>query len=597
MLFKNNNLRPAFATAGNQKPTANRRSFNDAVMYNTDSYSDTSNFGGFNEENTRDRAPAKRTSSAKHGQANKKNNNSIPYWVWIAIAAAVVVILLVGFFISVSVNKNDTITMADNSYISYTEDGQTYYIATNGTVLDTVFESEPKITPSLDRSFAYVECESEEGVLIYLLRDKKLSELTMEGSSVSKVLAYAKLEPGVVYEEEGKYNVYTEKMGEDLITKKEADNFIISDDASTVIYTLPDEEDARILKLCVFQNESSNYIGYKNCLPKAISADGDYIYAEAFNSATNSNKLYCFTTNDGGDTYERDPVIDSYFGGISAINIDGDEIIYYAINENHFTTHIYDAKKKTSYDIGAKSYTPLVPTSFDPNVVRYGTFKNIYVESNFSIAASLIPDFDGISSGHTYYINNKYEAESIAKATGKFSPDGKYFYYINTTGTLWKADLSKPDESDERIYEDVVKFEITQKGNVYYLISDSSDSGMLYYYKASTGKKDPIHKETIDISMHNYANKLYFTTLDEKVLVSEEGSKGESVKFDSEQLVKLPYFSDPNSKKTFACYQNDETMFWSIFYTSNGNSFDLITSDCQDILGSWFKEMLNEIFD
>ncbi len=589
MLFKNNDLRPAFAAAGSQKPTANHRSFNDSIAFNTDAYSDTSNFGGFNEENTRERAPRPKAPSQKGGQAKKKNNASIPYWVWGVIAAAFVVILIFGLIISVAVNSSNNIELTDNTYISYTEDGQTYYIATNGSVLDDVFESEPKIIPSLDRSFAYVECEGEDGLMLYLLRDKKLEEITMEGSSITNVIAYAQLTPGIIYEEEGKYYVYTEKMGEDLIVKTEgADNFLISDDASTVIYTLPVEDSADEYKLYSFRDGTSDAIGVKNCKPIKLSSDGEYIYAKAL-SSTLSEKLYCITLKDG----EKYPIGDGNFGGITAINVDGDEIMYYSVNDTRFTTYIYNAKKDTSYEI-AKNYGVFTPADFEPNVARYGSFKNIYVES--SSLAGLLEDSDESASGYTYFINKKYEAESIAKATGKFSPDGKHFYYINSRGTLYQVDLSDRDSTDKKIFEDTVKFEITQKGNIYMLISDSSDSGLLYYYKTSTGSKKAINKVTTEISMHNYANKLYYTTEEDQVFVTEEGSKGEAVKFDSVQLINLPYFSDPDSKKTFAYYYDEETMLWSIFYTSNGKSFDLITSECEGVLGSLLDDILNGIF-
>jgi hypothetical protein len=585
MLFKNNNLRPAFATVGTSDRVVNRRPSNDAVMYNTDSYSDTSNFGGFNEENTRDRAPRKKAPAAKGGQANKKSNGNIPYWVWLVIVAAVVVVLLFALVISVAFNSTNNIEMTDNTYIAYTEDGQTYRIATNGSVLDSVFESEPIITPSLDHSFAYVECEGEDGIMLYLLRDKKLEEITMEGSSVTKVIAYAQLKPGIVYEEEGKYYIYTENMGEDLIVKTEgADNFLISDDASTVVYTLPIEDSADEYKMYSFRNGTSDAIGVKNCKPIMLSADGEYIYGQAL-TASSADKLYCITLKDG----EKYPVGEGFFGGITAINVDGDEIMYYAINDTRFTTYIYNAKKDTSYEI-AKNYGIFTPVSPDTNVVRYGSFKDVYVES-FSLGG--LADSEGAISGYTYYINKKYEAEPIAKATGKFSPDGDYFYYINARGTLYQVDLSKRDETDKKIFEDTVKFEITQKGNIYMLISDSSESGLLYYYKPSTGSKKAINKVTTEISMHNYANKLYYTTEEDQVFVTEEGSKGEPVKFDSIQLINLPYFSTPDSKKTFAYYYDEETMLWSIFYTSNGKSFDLITSECESVWGSLIDDILN----
>lgn len=588
MLFKNNNLRPAFATAGGFQPHAKRRSVNDAVMYNSDSYADTSNFGGFNDENTRERTAPRRQAPASNGRPPvKKSKPSIPSWVFIAIAAAVVVVLLAVLIVSVALNSSDNIEMTDNTYIAYTEDGQTYHIATNGTVLDTLFESEPVITPSLDRSFAYVACEGEDGIMLYLLRDKKLEEITMEGSSVTDVIAYAQLKPGIVYEEEGKYYIYTESMGEDLIVKTDgADNFLISDDASTVVYTLPIEDSADEYKLYAFRNGTSDSLGVKNCKPIMLSADGEYIYAEAVTSDF-SKKLYCIPMDNSEDKY---PVGDGNFGGITAINVDGDEIMYYSIKDTRFTTYIYNAKDDESYEI-AKNYGVFVPADFEPGVVRYGSFKDIYVES--TSIADMILDTDGTISGYTYYVNKKYEAEAIAKAVGKFSPDGKYFYYINDKGTLYQSDLSDLDESDKKIFEDTVQFEITQKGNIYMLISDSSESGLLYYYKTSTGSKEAIHKETTEISMHNYANKLYFTTEDDKVLVSEEGSKGESVKFDSIQLINLPYFRDPDSKKTFAYYYDEETMLYSIFYTSNGKSFDLITSECESVWSS----LIDDIFE
>lgn len=588
MLFKNNDLRPAFAAAGTQKPTADHRSFNDSIAFNTDAYSDTSNFGGFNEENTRERAPRQKTPSQKGGQAKKKKNSSLPSWTLIAIAAVAVIVLVLGFIISAALNSSNNIEMTDNTYITYTEDGQTYHIATNGSVLDDIFESEPKIIPSLDRSFAYVECEGEDGLMLYLLRDKKLEEITMEGSSITNVIAYAQLKPGIVYEEEGKYYIYTEKMGEDLIVKTDgADNFLISDDASTVVYTLPIEDSAGEYKMYSFRDGTSDAVGVKNCKPIMLSADGEYIYAKKPMSEL-SEKLYCITLKDG----ESYPIGDGNFGNITAINVDGDEIMYYSVNDTRFTSYIYNAKKDTSYEI-AKNYGVFKPADADPNVVRYDTFKNIYVES--SSLAGLLQGSDDSASGYTYFINKKYEAESIAKATGKFSPDGKYFYYINERGTLYQVDLSDRDSSDKKIFEDTVKFEITQKGNIYMLISDSSDSGLLYFYKTSTGSKKAINKVTTEISMHNYANKLYYTTEEDQVFVTEEGSKGEAVKFDSIQLINLPYFSNPASKKTFSYYYDEETMLWSIFYTSNGKSFDLITAECESVFGSLLDDILNGI--
>ncbi len=583
MLLKNNNMRPAFAAAGATDSNTNSRISNDAIMYNNAGAEDIGSFGGFNEENTRDHSPARKR-PAQNGQARK--NNQVPSWIWIVVAAAIAVVLLATVIVAIALNSTGNIEKVDNTYIAYTEDSQTYRIAVNGTVLDDVFESEPIITPALDNSFAYVQCEGEEGILLYLLRDKKLEEVTMQGSAVTGVVAYAQLKPGIIYEEEGNYYVYTEEMGEDLITKTvDAANFLISDDASTVVYTLPVEDSADEFKMYYYRKGTSDSMGVKNCTPIMLSSDGEYIYGKAYTTAL-TEKLYCITAKDG----EKYPIGDGNFGGITAINVDGDELMYYAVTDTRYTTYIYNAKEDVSHEI-SKGKGIFSPATIDPDVVRYDTFKDIYVES-ISIA-DMILDTEGAISGYTYYINKKYEAQSIASAVGQFSPDGRYFYYINSRNTLYEVDLSDLDESAKKIYEDTIDFEVTQKGNVYML----NDDNALYYYKASTATKRAVNKITTAISMHDYANKLYYVTEDGEVFVTEEGSKGESVKFASTELTNLPFFRDPDSKKTFAYYYNEETALWSIFYTSNGKSFSQITSECEGVAGAGLDELLAGILN
>ena len=572
-------MRPAFAAAGAPNATATRKNIaSDAIAYNNAGTEDFGNFGNFNEESTRDYTPAKKR-PAQSRQAKK--NINIPSWIWLAIAALIAVILIVTVIVAVALNSTGNIVKEDNAYVAFTEDSQTYRIAVNGTVLDHVFESEPIITPSLDNSFAYVQCDGEEGILLYLLRDKKLDEVTMEGSAITGVITYAQLKPGIIYEEDGNYYVYTEEMGEDLITKTiDAANFLISDDASTVVYTLPVEDSADEYKMYYYRSGTSDALGVKNCTPILLSSNGEYIYGKAYTTAY-TEKLYCITAKDG----EKYPIGDGNFGGITAINVDGNELMYYAIDDTRYTTYIYNAKKDTSYEI-SKGKGIFYPSTIDPNVVRYDTFKDIYVES-ISIVDMML-DTEGAISGYTYYVNKKYETESIANAVGKFSPDGRYFYYVNSRNTLYEVDLSDRDEPAKKLYEDTVAFEVTQKGNVYML----NDDNALYHYKSSTAQKRAVNKITTAISMHDYANEIYFITEDGDVFVSEEGSKGESVKFASTELNNLPSFSDPDSKKTFAFYYSEETALWSIFYTSNGKNFTLVTSECESVVGEGLDDFL-----
>jgi hypothetical protein len=92
--------------------------------------------------------------------------------------------------------------------------------------------------------------------------------------------------------------------------------------------------------------------------------------------------------------------------------------------------------------------------------------------------------------------------------------------------------------------------------------------------------------------MHDFANQLYFITEDGDVFISEEGSKGETVKFGSVQLTSLPFFSDSDLKKTFVYFYEEETSLWSIYYTANGKSFTLVTSECEGVAGTFLDDLL-----
>ena len=577
MLSKNSNMRPAFATAGGSDMRTARASRNDTsdnlTYNNATSFDDVGSFGGFNDENTGTRSTP---SGQRRAPAKKKKAKlNLPKWVLPVAAAAVVVVLLIIIVAVIASNSSKDLMAEDNTYAVYTEDNSTYRIAVNGTVLDDIFESEPLITPALDKSFAYVECDGEEGLEIYILRDKKLEAVTMDGSSVSSVIAYAKLEPGIIYEENGNYCIYTDDIGEDQITgKAEAANFIISDDASTVVYTLPVEDDAGDYKLWYYRDGTSDPLNAKNWTPVALSADGEYIYGVA-STANAADRLYCFNVKED----EKYPIGDGNFGGITAINMAGDEIMYYSVVEGVYSSAVYSAKKDTSYEL-PKGKGIFTPVAVDPNTVRFKTFKDIYVQS--VVIEDMLLDSESTVTGYTYYVDSKYSTDLVASAIGQFSPDGKYFYYINSRDTLMQVNLKDLDESDKRIYDEIETFEITQKNNLYML----TDEGHVLFYKVSTNKKQAVNKTAIGISMHDYANKVYILTEDGEVHVSEEGDKSEAIKFDSETLNSLPYFSDPSSKKTFVYVENEETGLWTIYYTSNGNSFKAVTTECEDILSS-----------
>lgn len=580
-MFLNNRMRPAFATVGacNDAPSRckNRK---DALMLDANSAAD--DFGAFTNDQTRERAP-RRERPAMPPRKQKKSFNKL--WI-LVIVAVVAVVLLSILVVSIIRNSSKDIHYTDNTYLAYLEGNGTYRVAVNGSLLEQTFEGETRIIPSLDRSFAYIECNSADGYLIYLVKGKKLTAITTEDYEISEILGYAENEPGVLYREEGNVYIYNEELGEDLIDKNvDAANFIISGDASTVIYTRPLEDSAGEYRIYMYRDGSSAPIGVKNCTPIKISEDGEYVYGEGSPDGIIS-KLFCITTKDG----EKYPVCDANFGGITAMNATGTEIIYYTISEDaKVTASIYSAKKNENFEI-AKSKGAFFPATVDPDVARYGTFADCYLQS--VSLSSMLTDSENTTSGYTYYVNKKFETQQIANALGQFSPDEKYFYYVNTKNSLYQVDLSDLDNAPKKIYEDTADFAITQKGNIYML----GDEGLLYFYKASTGKKTPISKFAEAISMHHYGNKLYFVNEGEegKVYVTEEGSAKELVKFDKNEVSTLPEFNNTYSKKSFA-YFYDEASGYSLFYTANGKSFKLLTTDCEaietDEMPAWLSDL------
>ena len=583
MLF-NNRMRPAFAGAGaSENGSAPRQNRKEAITLNVNSPSD--DFGAFTSDQMRERSPRRERPAPQP----KGSKNGLPRTLVIAIVAVVAVALLCGLAVAVILNSSKDICYTENTYLAYIEDNGNYRVAVNGVVLDESFDGETRIIPSLDRSFAYIECNGTDGYLIYMVEGKKLTPITTEDSAVTEVLGYAENKPGVLYRENGNVYVFNTDIGEDLIEKNaEADNFIISGDASTVIYTRPLEDSAAEDRIYMYRDGSASPIGVKNCTPVKISKDGKYIYAYGY-TATLARKLYCITSEDG----EKYPVCDANFGGITAINVAGDEIIYYTTADTKFNAYIYSAKKDENFEI-AKGKGIFFPATVDPKVAREETFADCYLQS-ISLDSGLLGDSD-TTSGHTYYINKKYVAQSIASALGQFSPDGKYFYYLNSKNSLYQVDLTDPEEAPKKIYEDTVEFAVTQKGNVYMLDTQN----FLFFYKATTGKKTSISKIATDISMHQYGNQLYFVTEDEtNVYVTEEGSAKELVKFDNVQITALPEFNTTHAKKTFA-YFFDENAGYSLFYTANGKTFKLLTDNCDTIvttdLPAWISDLYDDLF-
>lgn len=569
-MFMKNHLRPALATAGADRRNSGKPAENDAFLFEN-ANTEADDFNAFHTTG-RDEAP-KRPQPKKGGGISKRT------WIIAAIAAAAVLFLAIVIIIVANVaNATNGIKTKGNSYIAYADGDGVYHVAVNGKVLETSFEGEVEVTPSLDTSFAYVTENAADGYNIYVLKGTKLELITPTGS-VTEILAYADRAPGVIYTDTNAVNLYTEKYGDDRITKNlQTDHYMISADASTIIYTEPVENNASEFELWFYKDGSAERIA-KNCYPVAVSGEGDYIYGAA-TSAKDPTKqtLYVITTKD----MEKYPINENSFVNISAMNIKGDEIIYRDMKGTELSTYICRVKKGSNLENSIIAKGSYMPVTIDPEIVAYKTFAGIYVEGQGMISDDTL-DGTVLGGTSTYFINKKYEANKISSARGKFSLDGDYFYYINGDGNLIQINLKDKNMISSKVDNDVVDFAVTEKGNVYLM----TDEGSLRFYKVSTKKKTRISLDATSISMYTYANTLYFYEEgnDVNVYSTSEGSAKKLAEFRKVPVTGLPAFNTPESKKSFAYFYDPDTG-WKLFYTSNGKSFKQVSIDCSAIVGA-----------
>ena len=560
-MFLNHTMRPAVAHTGmGGNETSNDTLRRDSMAFQNGA-SEAEDFHAFHQGAGRDEV--RRRPQPRNG--GRPTNNKKPMIVAVCIAAAL--LLLILLVVGVALSGDGHVTFDDNAYIAYADGDGNFYVSVNGSVIDYKFEGEVEVLPAADHSFAYVTDTSAEGVQIFVLNGKKLETVTT--SPVEDAIAFASLKPGVIFQENGKIYLYSEEVGEEMITKDPtADNFMISGDASTVVYTEAVENSAGETQLHLYQDGSSDKL-QKNISPVAVSNYGDYIYVKKLGK-DGTYSLYTITAKD------RESLLiekSEGFTAITNVNVKGDEILFCTLNGTDVYTCLYRFDDHETIQL-SKSY--LTPAEVDPSIAIYGSFKNTYMESvNLSLT-------EGVSNA-TFYLNKKFEIVKISSFSGEFDNEGKYFYYINGDKALIQLDLSDENLAKSKIDDDVIDFAVTEKGNVYSL----NEQNQLRFYKVSTEKKFRIADEITTISMHDYANEIYFTMSDDvdvSVFTSKEGSDEEIAKWGSTQITSVPFFSNGGSKKTYAYYYDIDSG-WMLFYTSNGKSFKLISNDCGAING------------
>ena len=581
MLFKNF-MRPAYATAGgNSSNKAARSEIKKYMAFAADqSASDDINaFGNFSQApkaEPRRQAPPPPRNRRPAGKPAPKGQFPLKS-VLLACGALVAVVLVIVILVAIFSAPQKDIKAEDNAYFAYADSNGKYHVVSNGKTLNNEFEGTVKIQPALDYSFAYVfeEISNEEGVgtKIYILEGTKLEAIE---ALASKIIDLAALKPGIVYKEAKDSRVwyYSDDDHAPITKDSSADNFMISDDGTTVVYTIESQKDEDVENLKYFRSGVSipQNVGPNNFEPVNISNDGSYVYGLAPNGA-----LYYLHIEKGGEKCSEKAITNNKygeFGAIVSMNARGDEIIFYTESEEKgIVSFMYKIKDTEPKQIAEGLFTPVYA---DAEVVCPETFLNSYFVCQKSIA-----DEEGNTEDVTWtYFLDKDGARKMANTTGKFSPDGKYFYYIDEDNNLVRITLSSDDfaKSRKAISNDVTEFAIIESGDIFI-----SSQRTILLWDCSSEKNKRITFNADEKSMALCGNSLFFTETDNEdvltVYFSQSGAAKEKADFKSAIPTATPKFSMGIAEKGYA-YFTDENGNTKLFYTSNGKKFELVADTC-----------------
>ena len=585
MLF-NSNLKPAVAMAGTQaSDNPNRRSENNITLMSAEG----DDFGNFvsGSQQKESPAPKKRKPSPERRGSSKKRNIT-PFII--AGIAIVALIIIIAIFVAILSAPKAALNAEDTVYFTYVDSEGKYNVLVNGEAIKTNFENEIKLIPAENNSFAYIleDVDSDEfgesGIRMYILKDKKLKVSQVLADSC---VAMAALKPGIIYKYDNMIYRFTETSDTPITNDTNATNFIISDDADTIVYTAlrtKDGNDMNILRF--FQGSGSDDLcsGFK---PLALSYDGQYIYGL---SETNG-RLYYIDTK-AKDRAPKSITKESYgtFGAITEINSKGNEIVFYTDTQNGAVSFLCNVEKKSITQLGKGIFRSVNP---NPAVIREDTFINSYFSAQSAMISTnddgeIEVDEDGEIT--TYYLTND-GCQKIINKEGKFSYDGKYFYFIDDNDQLKRINLSSSDyeKNTEKIYPYVTDFEITQKGDIYIFSSqnEKSDTVFLYYYDSSKKSDEVITARADRDSMYICANTLYFSETKNSsdgqstvIYTSTDGSAKTPAEFKGINLTKAPTIQMGTGKNGYAYVVDETSGAMMLFFTSNGKKFDLVAEDC-----------------
>ena len=599
-MLSKNSQKPAFAYATYQGNSTERGSQDKDFITRMNSGDDFGNFAsgsssiGANKPHKRPTAQKQKPDNsqnhqAPHGRSGRKMNYMPFVFAGIAVVALIAIIALI---VAIFNAPKSSSTIDDIAYFTYIDESGEYHVVVNGDEIKTTFKNEIELIPSDDNSFAYIlekveaDVNGASGIRMHILNGKKLKSSV---GLADTCIAFAGLKPGIIYKYKTTFSRYTGDSDDPITREKSAENFIISDNAKTVVYTAESKQDEGTTILKYFQGSGSEDMQV-NFTPIAMSANGRYIYG-----TNNLNGGFYSIDAKAKEIKPKRITNDSYgaFGEITEMNADGNEIIFYTNTNNGVYSFYYKIKDKAPttlaqgiFRLADTNSMELAPSTFDG---AYFTAQNTTI--SFDDDGEVELDEEG---SYATYCFKKDKALKVADTIGKFSPDGKYFYYIDENSQLVRTPLSSTDyeKNVSPVCGYITEFALTQKGDVYMFYSasgeeDDDEPAFLYYWDASIGKKMIISHIADLGSMRICSNTLYFSETTESVdgdkstvvYTTTDGSEKTPAEFKTVNLTQAPIVEASSGKNCYA-HVTDENGTTILFFTSNGKKFDLVCDTC-----------------
>jgi len=530
----------------------------------------------------RTRAPQYQKKRRKKGGSN---NLLKPILAIVGVVVAVVLLIVIVVALFSAPNKN--VKLEDNAYYTYTDSDGTYHIVSNGKKVEHSFNGNVTLIPAKNYSFAYVfesvSDANKSGVNMYILKGTKLESI--EGFADSIPTVYADYKPAFVYLEKDIYCYYSADGDQGPIVKKgTADNFVISNDGDVVVYTEASSVDPTYIDLKYFTRSGTEPTGLSNLTPVGLSTDGSYIYATGMTSDTGITSLYYLQVNKRSLETSSPVAITSAskhgsFRAITGMNANGKEIIFSVddLSKGTVVSYRYKIKDTEPQMIAEGTFTPI---NTDKDTVCPDTFINTYFVCANNVA---VDDEGGMSSMLATYVLEKKGARKVANTVGQFSPDEKYFYYVDEASNLVRVPLNSKDfaRDEKNIVNAVADFAVVDKGDVYAMLLSQEIS----FWDASTGQRKRIIFNADLDSMRVCGNTVFASISDKEVgttvvYSSTGGSSKEEASFKDTELAQSPTIIMGGGTAGYALVKDTNDSL-RLYYTSNGKKFTFVSS-CGD---------------